>query len=53
MQTTVITVKASAITREAAKLMTAKDSGRIPVKDNKGRLIGMVDREDVAKLLVK
>ncbi|TET65739.1 CBS domain-containing protein [Candidatus Bathyarchaeota archaeon] len=53
MQTTVITVKASAITREAAELMTAKSIGRIPVKDNKGRLIAMADREDVAKLLVK
>jgi CBS domain-containing protein len=53
MKTTVITVKASAKIREAAELMISKNIGRIPVKDDKGRLIGIVDREDVAKLLVK
>jgi len=53
MKTTVITVKTSAKTREAAELMISKNIGRIPVKDDKGRLIGLVDREDVAKLLVR
>jgi len=33
--------------------MISKNIGRILVKDDKGRLIGIVDREDVAKLLIK
>jgi CBS domain-containing protein len=33
--------------------MVSKNIGRIPVKDEKGRLIGIVDREDVVRLLVK
>jgi CBS domain-containing protein len=53
MKTTVIAVKTSAKISEVAKLMISKNLGRVPVKDNKGRLIGMVDREDVAKLLAK
>lgn len=53
MKTTVITVKTSTKIREAAELMISKNIGRIPVKDDKGRLIGIVDREDVAKLLIK
>ena len=53
MKTTVVTVKTSAKIREAAELMISKNNGRIPVKDDKGRLIGIVDREDVAKFLVR
>jgi len=53
MKTTVMTVKPSAKISEAAKLIISKNIGRIPVKDSKGRLIGIVDREDVAKLLAK
>jgi len=32
--------------------MVFKNVGRVPVKDKTGRLLGMVDREDVAKLIV-
>lgn len=53
MKTAVITVKPSTKISEAAKLMILKNVGRIPVKDNKGKLVGIVDREDVTKLLVK
>ncbi len=53
MKTTVTATKTSAKISEVAKLMISKNIGRVPVKDNKGRLIGMVDREDVAKLLAK
>jgi len=53
MKTTVITTKTSAKIREAAELMISKNIGRIPVKDDKGRLVGIVDREDVVKLLVR
>lgn len=53
MKTTVIGVKTSAKISEVAKLMISNNIGRVPVKDNKGRLIGMVDREDVVRLLAK
>lgn len=53
MRTTVIAVKPSAEVSEVAKLMISKNIGRIPVKDDKGKLIGIVDREDVAKILAK
>jgi CBS domain-containing protein len=53
METTVIAVKTSERISEVAKLMISKNIGRVPVKDDEGRLIGMVDREDVAKLLAK
>jgi CBS domain-containing protein len=53
MKTQVITVEPSTKVSEVAKIMVSKNVGRIPVKDEKGRLIGIVDREDVVKLLVK
>jgi CBS domain-containing protein len=53
MKTEVTTVESSAKVSEAAKIMVSKNIGRIPVKDEKGRLIGIVDREDVARILVK
>jgi CBS domain-containing protein len=33
--------------------MVSKDIGRVPVIDKDGRLIGIVDREDIAKLIIK
>jgi CBS domain-containing protein len=53
MKTEVIVVKPSTKVNEVAKIMVSKNIGRIPVKDEKGRLIGIVDREDVARMLVK
>ena len=53
MKTQVITVEPSTKASEVAKIMVSKNVGRIPVKDEIGRLIGIVDREDVVKLLVK
>ena len=52
MQRSVITLKTTAKAREAAELMISKNIGRIPVKNNKDMLVGIVDREDIAKLLV-
>jgi CBS domain-containing protein len=52
MRTSVITVKPYAKVREAAELMISRNIGRIVVKDDKDKLVGIVDREDVAKLLV-
>jgi CBS domain-containing protein len=38
---------------KVARLMVSKDIGRIPVVDEDGRLIGIVDREDIARLLTR
>jgi CBS domain-containing protein len=38
---------------QVAKVMISKDIGRVPVKDENGKLIGIVDREDIVRLLVK
>lgn len=53
MKTGVVAVKPDTKAIRVAKVMTSRDIGRVPVTDEDGRLIGMVDRRDVAKLLVK
>lgn len=53
MKTEVIAVEPSIKVIRVAKIMVFKNIGRVPVKDESGRLIGIVDREDVAKLLVR
>jgi acetoin utilization protein AcuB len=53
METQVIAVEPQIKIIRVAKIMVSKDIGRVPVVDKKGKLIGIVDREDVAKLLVK
>jgi CBS domain-containing protein len=53
MKTQVITVKPSIKVIRVAKVMVSMDIGRVPVVDEEGRLIGIVDREDVARLIVK
>lgn len=52
MKTSVIAVKPYTRVGEAAELMISRDIGRIPVKDDKGKLVGVIDREDIARLLV-
>jgi len=52
MRTSVIAVKPHAKVREAAELMISRNIGRIAVKDDKDKLVGIVDREDVVTLLV-
>jgi len=51
MKTKVIAVLPSAKVIRAAKVMAFKNIGRVPVKDEEGRLLGIVDREDVIRLL--
>lgn len=51
MKTEVIAVLPSAKVIRAAKVMAFKNIGRVPVKDEEGRLLGIVDREDVIRLL--
>jgi CBS domain-containing protein len=53
IKTDVTAVAPSTKVSEVAKLMVSKNIGRVPVKDEKDRLLGIVDREDVARLLVK
>jgi len=53
MKTQVVAVQPHIKVIRVAKIMVSKDVGRVPVKDEDGRLIGIVDREDVARMLVK
>jgi CBS-domain-containing membrane protein len=53
MKTGVTVVKPSTKMIQAAKVMVSKDVGRVPVEDDEGKLVGIVDREDVARMLVK
>ena len=53
METQVIAVKPQTKIIRVAKIMVSKDIGRVPVVDEENRLVGIVDREDVARLLVK
>jgi len=52
MKTSIISLKPTTTVREAAKLMLEKNVGRIPIVDEKINLIGIVDREDIAKLIL-
>jgi CBS domain-containing protein len=53
MKTEVVAVEPSVKMIRVAKVMISKDIGRVPIKDKEGRLVGIVDREDVARMLVK
>lgn len=53
MKTPVASLKPSDTVGDAAKVMLEKDIGRVPILDAKGLLIGIVDREDVLKPLVR
>jgi CBS domain-containing protein len=53
MKTEVVSVQPSIKMVRVAKIMVSKDVGRIPVTDKDGKLVGIVDREDVARILVK
>jgi CBS domain-containing protein len=53
MKTQVIAVKPKIKVIRVAKIMVSKNIGRVPVVDEDGNLIGIVDREDVVRLIVK
>lgn len=53
MKTPALSLKSENTVGDAARLMLERDIGRIPIVDNRGRLVGIVDREDVLKALVK
>jgi CBS-domain-containing membrane protein len=53
MKTQVIAVQPKIKAIRVAKVMTSKDIGRVPIVSEEGKLIGIVDREDIVKLVVK
>lgn len=53
MNTNLVAVEPSTKVIRVARVMVSKDVGRIPVKDKKGMLVGIVDREDVARLVIR
>lgn len=52
MKTPAVTLREKDTVKDAAKLMLEKNIGRVPIVDAKGRLIGIVDREDVLRTLM-
>lgn len=52
MKTPVVSLKSTATVREAAEIMIEKNIGRIPIVNEKDNLVGIVDREDIAKTLL-
>ncbi len=52
MKAPVVSLKPAAELKEAAELMLKKNIGRIPIVDRKGRLVGIVDREDIVRELL-
>lgn len=53
MKTPVFSLKPTETLRDAALLMLERNIGRVPIVDDKGILVGIVDREDVVKALIK
>lgn len=53
MKTPVVSLKPNSTVGDAVKVMLERDIGRVAVTNDKGLLIGMVDREDVLRTLVK
>jgi CBS domain-containing protein len=53
MKTNVVAVEPSTKVIRVARVMVTKNVGRIPVTDRNRKLIGIVDREDVARLVVR
>ena len=52
MHAPVTTLKEATSLRETARLMLEKNFGRLPIADEKGALLGIVDRKDVVKGLL-
>jgi CBS domain-containing protein len=53
MKTQVAAVEPQTKVIRVAKVMVSKNVGRVPVKDKDGKLVGIVDREDVVRMLIK
>jgi CBS domain-containing protein len=53
MKENVVAVVSAVKTISVAKAMISKNIGHVPVTDENGKLVGIVDREDVARLITK
>jgi CBS domain-containing protein len=52
MRTPAVTLKEATPLKEAARLMLEKKFGRLPIVDERGSPLGMIDRRDVVKALL-
>ncbi len=52
MRTSLFSLKPTSTVEEAAEFLLKKNIGRLPVVNDKGELVGIVDREDIVKSLV-
>jgi len=52
MKVPVVSLRPTAELREAAELVLEKNIGRVPIVDGKGKLMGIVDREDIVRALL-
>jgi len=52
MKTPAMWLKSSDTVEEAVGLMLERDIGRVPIINDKGLLVGLVDREDILKALI-
>ena len=53
MKTPTVSLQPTNTLKEAAEIMLERNIGRVLVVDDKGNLIGIVDREDIVKTLIK
>lgn len=53
MKVPVISLRPANTVKDAAEIMLKKGIGRVPIVDRKGKLVGIVDREDIVRALVK
>jgi CBS domain-containing protein len=53
MKKLVFSLRPDNTVEDAAKLMLGKNIGRVPITDTKGQLVGVADREDILKALIK
>jgi len=53
MKTPVVFLKPTDTVKDAAELMLKRNIGRVPITDERGRLMGIVDREDIVKALIE
>jgi CBS domain-containing protein len=52
MKTPAVSLKPSDTLKDAALLMLERNIGRIPIVDDRAKLVGIVDREDIARALL-
>lgn len=53
MKTNMVVARPTTRIIKIARIMVSKDLGRIPVTDKDGKLVGIIDREDIAKQVIK